>query len=94
LATGNYISLKSLGLSFAQLLSIDWAAHQAFRSEKHGPYQLYLDSNYYRSLQWRHEFDRDAQPVGPYNSPMSKCSSSYYCLNLSVVRENIATSST
>lgn len=93
-AKGNHISLNSLGLPFAQLLSVDQAAHQAIKSEKHGPYQLYLDSNYYRSLQWRHEFDRDAQPAGRYHSPMSRCSSKYYCLNLDVARENIATSST
>lgn len=87
--SGNHISLNSLGLPFAQLLCLDQSVHRAIKSGKHAPHQLYLDSNYYRSLQWRYGFDRDGQPAGVYVSPMSSCSSSYYCLSLDVVRENL-----
>lgn len=86
---GNHFSLNSLGLPFAQLMNIDRSVHNAIKSNRHEPYQLYLDSNYYRSLQWEYGFDRDGQPAGAYSSPMSRCCSSYYCLNLDVVRKNL-----
>lgn len=90
--SGNHISLNSLGLPFAQLKNIDESANRAIKSRVHAPYQLYLDSNYYRSLQWVYGFDRDGQPEGIYASPMSSQPSKYYCLNLDLVRANLRTS--
>lgn len=93
-SVGNHISLNSLGLPFAQLMNIDQSVHEAIKSRQHGPHQLYLDSNYYRSLRWAFEFDRDGQPEGVYTSPMSSRPSHYYCLNLDLVRANLRASHT
>lgn len=87
--SGNHISLNSLGLPFAQLMNIDHSVHEAIKSKHHESYQLYLDSHYYRSLQWEYGFDRDSQPAGAYTSPMSRSDNNYYCLNLDVVRKNL-----
>lgn len=84
--SGNHISLNSLGLPFAQLMNIDCSVRNAIKSKQHERYQLYLDSNYYRSLQWKYEFDR---PEGAHTSPMSRSHGSYYCLNLDAVCRNL-----
>lgn len=87
--SGHHFSLNSLGLPFAQLMSIDQAVGRAIKSGAHAPYQLYLDSYYYRSLQWEFGFNRDDQPAGTYSSPMTAHHTAYYCLNFDLVRVNL-----
>lgn len=88
-ASGNHISLNSLGLPFAQLMSMDYAVHAAIKSGAHQPYQLYLDENYYRSLQWAYGFDRDGQTSGAYSSPMSHRRGRYFCADMTPLRSNL-----
>ncbi|KFL37876.1 hypothetical protein [Arenimonas donghaensis] len=87
--SGHHISLNSLGLPFAQLLSIDHATHQAIRTGRHAAAELYLDQLYYRSLRWQYGFDRDGQPAGEYDAPLSHHPGQYYCLSLDLVRANL-----
>lgn len=87
---GHHVSLNSLGLPFAQLLGIDQAAHRAIREKRHAPYELYLDELFHRSLQWRYGFDRDGQPTGTYDAPLSLHPGRYYCMNLDGVHANVA----
>ena len=50
---------------------------------------LYLDQLYYRSLRWQYGFDRDGQPTGDYDAPLSRHPGQYYCLSLEKVRANL-----
>lgn len=75
---GNHVSLDTLGLPFAQLMSIEEAARQAIRSKVHPPAELYLDVMFFRSLRLKHEFDKKKLPVYQYQSPMTKSFNSGY----------------
>lgn len=89
--TGNHISLNSLGLPFAQLLSIDEAVRSAIRSGAHPPSDLYIDEQYYHSLNFRHGFDKHAQPKASYSAPMSSIKRNYFYLDISTVISNLET---
>lgn len=86
---GRHISLNSLGLPFAQLIGIDEGVRKAIRSGRHAAAELYLDALYYRSLRWKFEFDRDGQPSGSYDSPLSHQPGQYYCLSIATTRANL-----
>lgn len=88
-ASGGHISLNSLGLPFAQLLSIDEAARSAIRSGKHGPYQLYVDDLFFHSLRFKYGFDKHAQPSASYQPPMSDSPGKYYCTSAQIVLDNL-----
>jgi hypothetical protein len=88
-ATGNHISLNSLGLPFAQLLSIDNAARQAIRAGRHGPSELYIEEHFYHSLRFRYGFDKQAQKRANYNNPLSSSKRTYFCLDRETVLSNL-----
>lgn len=88
-ASGGHISLNSLGLPFAQLLSIDDAVRSAIRSGKHGPHQLYMDDLFFHSLRFKYEFDKHAQPSACYQPPMSSVPGKYYYTSTQIVLENL-----
>lgn len=88
---GSHISLNSLGLPFAQLLAIDQAARSAIHSAEHGPYQLYVDELFFRSLRFKHPFDNRASRRASYVAPMTSVASSYVCTSLSEVLDNLET---
>lgn len=69
--SGNHISLNSLGLPFAQLQAIEHAARSAIRAGDHGPSELYMDDQFFRSLKLRYGFDKRKEPVHPYLAPMA-----------------------
>ncbi|EAQ37534.1 hypothetical protein NB311A_04464 [Nitrobacter sp. Nb-311A] len=56
--SGNHISLNSLGLPIAQLMAIDDAARAATRSGVHTPADLYMDKQFYRSLQLAYAYQK------------------------------------
>ena len=87
--SGNHISLNSLGLPFAQLLSIDEAVRTAIRSGAHPPSDLYIDEQYYHSLNFRHGFDKHAQPKASYSAPMSSVKRNYFYLGFDTVISNL-----
>ncbi len=87
--TQNHISLNSLGLPFAQLMSIDNAARGAIRDHVHDPAELYMDENFYRSLRLVHEFSKKALPKGVYQSPMSTGDSFYFYSDYQTIIENL-----
>jgi hypothetical protein len=90
--TRNHISLNSLGLPFAQLLAIDQAARTAIRNEEHRPAELYLDEDFFRSLNWKHAFQRDACPVGKYRGPMMTNDATYYMSDCDEILSNLEAS--
>lgn len=88
-ATGAHISLNSLGLPFAQLLSIDEAVREAIRAGRHGPYELYVDELFFHSIRFQFSFDRHAQLNAPYTPPMSSAPGQYYCTSVETILNNL-----
>ncbi|MGE0733695.1 MAG: hypothetical protein AB7G15_02865 [Alphaproteobacteria bacterium] len=78
---GNHISLNSLGLPFAQLLSIDNAARKAVKSGVHQPGELYMDESFFRSLQFTLEFDKTSCSKHSYDTPLTGAEGIYYRAN-------------
>ncbi|MBB2495956.1 RNA-binding protein [Aquipseudomonas ullengensis] len=87
--SGNHISLNSLGLPFAQLLSIDDAARTAIRAGRHEPKELYIDKKLFHSLHFQHDFDKIAQPKAPYSAPMFSDLDEYYYLDCDTLLSNL-----
>jgi hypothetical protein len=86
---GGHLSLNSLGLPFAQLLSIDEAARQAIRNGEHDRFELYIDEHFFHSIRFRYGFDKRAQPSARYQPPMSSTQGKYYCTSLDIVLDNL-----
>ena len=88
-ASGNHISLNSLGLPFAQLLAIDDAARAAIHSGAHPPSDLYMDELFFHSVRFQHSFEKNKQPRHPYASPMQDGSSYYFYANADTITSNL-----
>jgi len=88
-ASGNHLSLNSLGRPFAQLLSIDEAVRRAIRAGTHPPCELYMDDHFYHSLRFRRGFDRHAQRNAPYMAPLSLAPRTYYCADRETILSNL-----
>lgn len=78
--SGNHISLNSLGLPFAQIMLIEHAARDAIRKGMHGRSELYLDKDFFLSLQLEDHSFRDTVPSAPYKPKMTSLMGSYYYL--------------
>lgn len=76
--SGNHVSLNSLGIPFAQLLSIEAEARRAIKKNIHKPAELYMDELYYHSLNYRHGFDKHDVPSNAYHAKMMSTPSKYY----------------
>jgi hypothetical protein len=87
--TKNHISLNSLGLPFAQLMSIDHTARRAVKDGLHRPAELYMDDNFYHSLRFVHGFDKNSTPRFTYRAPMSSDEGSYVCSDFQTVMNNL-----
>lgn len=88
-ASGNHISLNSLGLPFAQLQSIEAAARSAIRRGEHEPADLYLDSDFFNSLNWRHGFEKHQEPRSDYLAPMASTACTYVRIGLQRVLDSL-----
>lgn len=87
--TGNHISLNSIGVPFAQLLSIEGAARAAIRKNEHAPAELYMDQNFYHSLRFALGFDKNARPKHPYQSPMAAGDRFYFYADTKTIMDNL-----
>ncbi len=87
--SGNHISLNSLGLPFAQLQKIEYAAREAIKAKRHEPVDTYLDETFYHSLRFRFGFDKGALPKFCYDAPMTKEPCSYFPVNLRLLIDNL-----
>ena len=74
----NHISLNSLGIPFAQLMEIENTARSAIREKVHPPAELYLDEQYYHSLKYKFEFDKNSEHSNQYQTKMMGTPSMYY----------------
>lgn len=88
-SSGNHLSLNSLGLPFAQLLSIDSAVRDAIRSKIHEPHDLYMDADFYHSLQFSFEFEKNEKPQAQYQNPMTNDTSFYFYNSSQTILNNL-----
>lgn len=87
--TKNHISLNSLGIPFAQLMEIEKTVREAIKTEVHPPAELYLDSQYYRSLKYKTEFNKNALRHHTYCSKMMGMSCKYYYSTVNNILTNL-----
>lgn len=76
--TRNHVCLNSLGVPFAELLAIESAAKKAIKDGVHPPMQLYLDGQYYLSLNFKYGYDNQSKPKSDYPAIMKTHGTSYY----------------
>lgn len=85
----NHICLNSFGIPFAELLAIESAAKSAIKSGVHPPMQLYLDEQFYHSIQFKYEFKKNDKPKNSYSAIMKSSEPSYFYSSCDVLIENI-----
>lgn len=87
--TRNHISLNSLGVPFADLISIENAVSYALKNKIHKPAQLYMDKQFYNSLRFKLEFEKNKKPKYRY-SPKITAEDSYYFPNeIEAIKNNL-----
>lgn len=87
--TNNHICLNSLGLPFAELLAIEGAAKAALKSKVHQPAEIYMDEQYYHSLKFTYEFDKNNKPKNAYKAIMKTEDPYYFYSSLTVLLSNL-----
>lgn len=85
----NHICLNSLGVPFAELLAIESAAKEAIKSGVHPPMQLYMDEQFYHSLQFKFEFEKNTKPKNTYSAIMKSHQPSYFYSSCDVLIKNL-----
>lgn len=75
---GNHVCMNCLGVPFETIFAIDDAVRQSLRASAHPKAQLYIDEQYYRSLQLPYDFKSNSSPpMHEYRSRMSEVARKY-----------------
>jgi hypothetical protein len=70
---GNHVCMNCLGVPFETIFAIDDAVRQALRASSHLKAQIYIDEQFYRSLQLPYDFKSSSSPpMHEYRSRMSE----------------------
>jgi len=85
----NHICLNSLGVPFAELLAIESAAKRAIKSGTHLPAQVYMDGQFYHSLRFKLEYEKNEKPKNSYTAIMKSHQPNYYYASCDVLLENL-----
>lgn len=85
----NHICLNSLGVPFAELLAIENAAKNAIKLGVHPPMQLYIDEQFYHSLQFKFEFKKNDKPKNTYSAIMKSQKPCYFYSSCDVLIKNL-----
>ncbi len=85
----NHISLNSLGIPFAQLLDIDNTVRESIKGCVHPAAELYLAEQYYRSLKYKHIFDKKGLPSNTYKTKMIGTPCKYYYSTIENILNNL-----
>ncbi|HAB90259.1 MAG TPA: hypothetical protein DCF84_06950 [Bacteroidetes bacterium] len=85
----NHICLNSLGIPFAELLAIESAAKKAIKSGTHPPMQLYIDEQFYHSLRFKFEFEKNEKPKNSYSGIMKVFQPNYFYATCDDLIENL-----
>jgi hypothetical protein len=81
----NHISLNSLGLPFAQIMLIDQAARKAVRDGLLEPHELYMDGDFFRSLDFTDHLARRSIPKAHYKPKLSGSDGEYFYADYDVL---------
>lgn len=87
--TKNHVSLNSLGLPFAQLMSIEKAARKAIKEEVHKPSEVYMDEKYFHSLKFDYKFEKETCGSNEYREPLMGGKGCYYYSDFRKILENL-----
>lgn len=85
----NHICLNSLGVPFAELLAIESAAKSAIKNGTHGLSDLYMDEQYYHSLNFEFEYKKNDKPKNTYKAIMKTEEPSYFYASCDDIIENL-----
>ncbi|WP_297812875.1 hypothetical protein [uncultured Methylophaga sp.] len=85
----NHICLNSLGVPFAELLAIESAAKSAIKNGTHGPSELYMDEQYYHSLNFEFEYGKNDKPKNTYRAIMKTEVPNYFYASCSDIMLNL-----
>ena len=86
----NHICLNSLGVPFAELLAIESAAKFAIKNGTHGPSDLYMDEQYYHSLNFEFKYKKNDKPKNAYRAIMKTEEPSYFYASCGDIIENLS----
>lgn len=85
----NHICLNSLGIPFAELMAIETSAKSAIKSGIHPPMQVYMDEQFYHSIQFKYEFQKNEKPKNSYSAIMKSSQPNYFYASCDVLIENL-----
>jgi len=87
----NHICLNSLGIPFAQLISIDNTAREAIRSKIHKHEEIYMDKQFFHSLRFKIEFvdEKHSLPRNNYRAKMMSTESVYFYSSIQYLLDNL-----
>ncbi|WP_291354374.1 hypothetical protein [Acinetobacter sp. UBA3106] len=85
----NHICLNSLGVPFAELMAIENSAKKAIKTGIHPPAQLYLDEQFYRSIDFKFEFQKNDKPKNLYSPIMKSTDSNYFYGSCNTLLDNL-----
>lgn len=86
----NHVSLNSLGLPFAQLLDIEASVRKGIRSKTQEKSELYMDDDFYYSLNFKHGFEKKNEPSFKYKAKMVQSTCKYYYSSVNNIISNLA----
>jgi hypothetical protein len=87
--SGNHVSFNSLGVPFADLDSIEETAKSSSKKGDHPFAELYMDKDFFRSLQFKSEFDKKTVDKHKFDSKMRATSSFYYYSQCKGIIDNL-----
>ncbi len=85
----NHVCLNSLGSPFSDLQKIDEEVRKLIKSKVHTPYELYIDEDFYYSIQFKFGFDKQLTPKFPFISRITGNTKHYCCEEYRNVFENL-----
>ena len=85
----NHICLNSLGIPFAELMAIETSAKSAIKSGIHPPMQVYMDEQFYHSILFKYEFQKNDKPKNGYSAIMKSSQPNYFYSSCDVLIENL-----
>lgn len=88
-STKNHICLNSLGVPFAELLAIENAVKIAIRTAVHPPMQVYMDEQFYRSLNLKSAYGKNLKQKNSYTAIMKSGQPNYFYDSCNILIENM-----
>lgn len=87
--SNNHVCLNSLGIPFADLMTIDQTVGGCIKSGNHPPCDLYMDEGFYHSLRFKYGFDKHAMGQHEYQAKMRTQNGLYYFSSYDEIVKNL-----